>query len=41
MKLQYVKVDLGGRAYTYSWDGPPLAPGDRVTAPLPESDPHP
>lgn len=33
MKLQYVKVDLGGRAYTYSWDGFPLAPGDLVTVP--------
>ena len=32
-RLQYVKVDLGGRAYTYSWGGSPLAPGDRVTVP--------
>ena len=31
--IQYVKVDLGGRAYTYSWDGLPLAPGDLVTVP--------
>ena len=31
--LSYVKVDLGGRAYTYSWDGLPLAPGDLVTVP--------
>ena len=31
--LSFVKVDLGGRAYTYSWDGLPLAPGDLVVVP--------
>lgn len=33
--MQYVKVDLGGRAYTYSWadEGSPLAPGDLVVVP--------
>ena len=34
-RLQFVKVDLGGRAYTYSWadEGSPLAPGDLVVVP--------
>lgn len=32
--MQYVKLDLGGRAYTYAWEGPePLVVGDVVLCP--------
>lgn len=31
--MQYVKVDLDGRAYTYSWPGEPLRRGDWVVVP--------
>lgn len=32
--MQYVKVDLEGRAYTYAWAGePPLKRGDWVLVP--------
>lgn len=33
MTTQFVKVDLAGRAYTYSWDGEPLKRGDWVLVP--------
>lgn len=31
--MQYVKVDLNGRAYTYAWAGDSLKPNDWVVVP--------
>lgn len=41
--MQYVKLDLGGRAYTYAWDNDdqPLIVGDVVLCPPNSVNPHP
>lgn len=40
--MQYVKVDLDGKAYTYGWTGSePLKRGDRVEVPANVVNPEP
>lgn len=42
MTIQYVKVDLDGKAYTYGWTGSePLKRGDRVEVPANVVNPEP
>lgn len=42
MPIQYVKVDLDGKAYTYGWTGSePLKRGDRVEVPANVVNPKP